>query len=1201
MTKQEQQKRRFITVIVVGCLSLGVVPSFLSPPSVSRMLLTAAHALPVSVRVVDEANAPIAGAKVWFVTGEIDSVRVATTDANGIATADVAEYGGDGSLGGMGWVTALAPGKGIGGGPILKSETAGGMAGNVAAGSPRPATTNAPAPQEIKLGPRVSLVGKVQDKDGKPVPNAAVKLMFVFPQFDELTEDTIIPTEVIIGEGPEWEELTVRSDAAGRWAMDFLPPGLTAHYELIDERFIRLRGSSPLPATGMAEAKTLVASPGAILTGRVVDDKGQPLANVTVQADNGALTSNRDNATTGADGTYRMTRLGPGSTALMATSTKITHLVALPPKPVRTKVGESVTAPDIVFSPGAIVEGRVTDVTNGKPIQGVSIMFPGNRAITDAAGNYRVHAQPGDAAIYVMGKPTEYNYPKLGSPAKQLRVTLVAGAVKELSFALPPSQTLEGVVQDEAGQPVAGVTVNLGEYWLRLRAKTDKQGRFSIRGADEGDLKLSVGKDWEVIKPLQVKVPRPTPVTVQLRRVQKKPLMGRVVDETGVPVAGATISVQETTQNVEYPSDTRALITDADGRWSWTPQRPDGSFKVTAKKETYRFVSGGIVQPPRQVMTISGVMIPDTKADREITDIVLQKLSARLAGRVLDEQGKPLEGVSIWTPTSETVSAADGSWQLLNQPPDTVIEILAARDKYFGRETITLKGDIQAGTAAQAGTADKPNAALDIILKPLVVSPPDATTTRAYAEALLADGTEATARAILPFLAMTDPDAALIWAGKVKPVARAVANTANAPRPFSDAEVRAEIAARALNSFARYDAKRSGERIPDLLGALPAPASGPEAIKLAREIAPYLPDEAREIFNRAKALLPPANSGKTPPQETVLALASLAARLGMNDEAFALADPAIDKFVAAQGKNSDYYSWRPPVDAVAAGGSLLFERLLARYPAERKAYAVRRAIPILARIDLGSARRLLETIPGKPTELDGDNEYQFETEYHRAVFAVLERLAPSEPAAALAIARRVTSPQYQGKALALAASGAQGPERSALLREAFDYPSGFFGVAGRLPIARHAAMLEPALGESLLLEVAQGMVIDDDGPLKALYGEQTAELAWVLGRMQPGRARLLLEKEWSSQTESWYRHQLVAAMAILDWKRAREMADSAEATTAAEAAGNAAVNERNRIVRLLAQVALAPANFRQRSSLFSIQEWTLDNPRSLMD
>jgi protocatechuate 3,4-dioxygenase beta subunit len=1209
MVKRQQ---RYLMVVTVGCLAAGVFPAGVLPYGFSPVGLKIAFAEPISVRVVDEAEQPIAGARVWFLAGDMDTLRTSTTDANGIAFTEVP--GNDqGNEMTATWATVLAPGKAVGGGVIYKTSTA---------------NPNL-KPRQMKLGPPVSLAGTVQDKNGKPVANAEVHLRFVFSQEEnDILDIESLPTQVVLGEGAGWEPFTVRTDAAGRWRFDFLPPGRSANYELVDERFVRLSGSIPLLTGGTNEAKPLVARSGAILMGRVVDDKGLPLAGIRVGASNRSHNDSHDEAITDADGTYRMTRIGTCLVTVKAgVAKRNAPLVAPPTPPVRATEGAMSKVADLVFTSGALVQGRVTDASNGQPVVGASISVPGNLTNTNAQGRYSVRALPGAGKVYLMGKPVEYLDPKIGSPSSPIAVNLIKGATKEISFALPPAKPLVGVVRDQAGQPVAGATIAAGEFWKRQHGKTDKEGLFSIKGVEDGEVRLSMRGDWTIVKPAQVKVPLLAPLVVQVRREQNVPLAGRVVDDKGVAVPGAEVSINETMKVAvdDWDSMGTRVFTDMEGRWRWTPTRPDSTFQITATKDTYRLVTGGTIMPPRQIMTVSGVMIPDPNSQREVTDFVLQKLSARLAGRVLDERGQPLAGINVWTTTSKTVSDDDGAWQLLDLPPAT-LEVFAAKEKLFGEAKVTPQMTSEAGAATvsstvpagtvDAGTVDAGNVqggTVDIILKLLAASPPSDAAARAFAERLLADNSEIGARTILPVLALTDPDTALLWAARVKPMNR---TGRNGIQPPSDAEIRTEIALIALSNFARYNPASARERMPDLLGALPAPAAGIEAVRLALELVPYMPDEAREIYNREKALLPAVPDGKYPNRSKALLLAALAARLGQHDEAFAVAEPVIDQFLATQTEADHVYQWAAPIYEVALGGTLLAERVLAKYPAERRTSAAHHAVIVLAGNDLAGARRLLETVAPKPigeNNAAADNATadnvagggalvaisardQSDHDYHRALYAVIQRLAPTDPAPALALARGVTAEWHKGNALALAAAGQQGEERTKLLREA--------ATAGddspvSTSLAQYALLLDPRLGEELVVDLAQGM----------LTGSRNAEeisiyrlpgLAWVLGRIHPGQTRLLLERGWERRKdEHWsQRQEIILAMAAVDWNRAVELANSLPSV---DAAGKVLENERPSMLRLLAKFALTPDEIRRRYPMDAIQNSTYSPNRSFIE
>ncbi|HEX8833500.1 MAG TPA: carboxypeptidase regulatory-like domain-containing protein, partial [Abditibacteriaceae bacterium] len=740
-------------------------------------------AAPVSVRVVDDQGAPVAGAKVWF-QALFQALReeaetVTTTDEKGEARGDLPVM--DEVY--RGHAIVLAPGKAVGGVNLTK-ETA-----------------------EIKLGAPVSLSGVVQDKEGKPVADALVRLQYLAHRGEG------IRMSAMPGDGAMWDVFTKSTDANGRWAFDFLPPGSSVYIELADARFVRLQGETVLPATGSILAKPLVARVGARLEGRVVDENGKPLSGVRVYTDSNSSSSG-DNAITGADGTYRMTRLATGVFKVGVRGKSAAERVAAPRLAVRAEEGKTNPVPDLVMTLGALVEGKVTDSKTGAPIANVTVASNDQIARSLADGTYRLRVVPGKVRMYLAGKPQNYALPQSGLLQDQTTLSLAEGETKRLDYALNPLLTQGGRAVDEQGQPATGAKILARQKWEQLPGVVGKDGTFSIAGLEPGEVSFAALGEWIVVKPEKVTVPAKEPVVVTLRRSPIVPLVGRVVDEEGAPVAGAEVAVGEmvpTGNGGGSSGGATTVLTDGQGQWKWTPSRPDAELSVKAKKEGYRFVSGGTLTRRKEVMGVNGALVPNPKTEWDATDVVLQKLAAQLSGRVVDDKGAPVAGAEVWASGSETVatSGADGAWTLTGLPAGEN-EVLAATPKQFG----ALK--VQSNSTVPAV----------VTLRPAAVALPDFKTARGLLQELVKENKGWDAISSISVLAMTDPDTALVLAAGL------------------DDNVRDEAVARSLRAFVQHDPERAKERIPDLLGALPAPIAGREGLMLAAQIASFEPDEA---------------------------------------------------------------------------------------------------------------------------------------------------------------------------------------------------------------------------------------------------------------------------------------------------------------------------------------------------------------------
>ena len=156
-----------------------------------------------------------------------------------------------------------------------------------------------------------------------------------------------------------------------------------------------------------------------------------------------------------ADGSYRLTGLqaAPYNVAVEDPSLQ---WVAAADQGVAATEGQTVTAPDLVLTPGALVEGTVVDTRSGKPLLGVFVGSLGPfrprtsammlAAAADRDGRFRLRVAPGENRIYVdvsggTGAPDRL-YPAGEPPG--VPVTLNEGETKAVTLRVDREVLEEG-------------------------------------------------------------------------------------------------------------------------------------------------------------------------------------------------------------------------------------------------------------------------------------------------------------------------------------------------------------------------------------------------------------------------------------------------------------------------------------------------------------------------------------------------------------------------------------------------------------------------------------------------------------------------------------------------------------------------------------------------------------------------------------
>ncbi|HUJ61083.1 MAG TPA: carboxypeptidase regulatory-like domain-containing protein [Kofleriaceae bacterium] len=288
---------------------------------------------------------------------------------------------------------------------------------------------------------------------------------------------------------------------------------------------------------------------------KVVDARG-PIAGATVRLAGDDVVI----ATTGGDGVARLDGLAPGTWRIAASAADHAP-AALPARELHA--GETAQL-EVKLEPGGrTLAGVVTDVSGG-PIAGArvdaaqlgaGIARPGDAVAstaTGADGHYKLAVASGQLLVAVSH----------GDYAPQSRYVDVGAAGATADFQLVPGGVIEGVVRDERShQPVAGADVDahrdaptmlLGER-ARRRVKAGRDGTFRITGLRPGAYALEAsGQGARTRAPTHVGLGVAEQVSdVTLLVAASAAVRGLVVDDSGAPVANATVSALDDENGTE--------------------------------------------------------------------------------------------------------------------------------------------------------------------------------------------------------------------------------------------------------------------------------------------------------------------------------------------------------------------------------------------------------------------------------------------------------------------------------------------------------------------------------------------------------------------------------------------------------------------------------------------------------------------------
>jgi protocatechuate 3,4-dioxygenase beta subunit len=459
-------------------------------------------------------------------------------------------------------------------------------------------------------------------------------------------------------------EFASRTPRVGAWAL----LGLVLASEVTLAGCRRPRKPSP-PARPDATS----AAPQAALRGRAVDQANRPLPDARVVALGAGETR------TDPDGGFTVPGLSPGPYRLLVEAAGFA--------PFETAAVTAPAADVVIRLPGTAlsVSGRVEVAGTG--VAGVTV-----RLAAEEGGPIRETTTRPDGAFGFGGLgPGRYVVAATeGTRAAPPLVTSVSEPSGErLVLTLAPGATCAGLVQDDAGKPLAGRMVRVeraalapGEDPLPGLAETDAQGRFRTAALPPGSYRVSAVATGYL---------QPSPPTVALTAAGVSPavtvklvrggaLAGRVVDPRGGAAAGAQLRcVASGLEDLSVQLGPLPMAAEAAALPSGSGRALGAARFVRADREG-RFSIPGLI-PGRYHLDVAYPGAEPLRSDELLVAPGEQRnvgtLSLRagiaLAGRVVDEGGYPIEGARVsidptgvpeGTSGQTTLTDGGGRWSL---------------------------------------------------------------------------------------------------------------------------------------------------------------------------------------------------------------------------------------------------------------------------------------------------------------------------------------------------------------------------------------------------------------------------------------------------------------------------------------------------------------------------------------------------------
>lgn len=489
---------------------------------------------------------------------------------------------------------------------------------------------------ELLLPPAASVEGRVLSPDGRPVPGAEV---------------TVVQSDSATGFG--FSGLYAQTDGDGRYNLEGVPPGART-LEAKADGYRRAVRDLEVTA-GAANTADLTLERGFEVSGRVIDEAGNPVASVQLM-----MVAGRDffsgvlSDMSGADGSFRFAGVQEGTFRITA---RKAGYAANPQGDSVTVAGASVSGVEVKLTAGGTISGRLSGLEFSQ-LSRVRVTANGFRpGQVDPEGAYSIpNMPPGEWDV-------EASVPDTSLHAEG-HVTLEPGMVEaKLDLQFGKGFTLTGVVLRN-NAPLAGAGLRLERTGTisTYQAASDHQGAFRFGGLDAGKYELTVNTPTGARHKETLEISGDREVQIDLKSAS---LAGRVIDAAdSSPVAGAEVTLESVD---DKESRFNGVTSNTDSRGAFrVAEVADGVWKLRASHDGYA--------PAEKEVQIAGADADGVELSLSPTEgltieVVLPTGQApeRIRAGVLDPAGRTV--VAGYYPVGENgrvrlSNVPPGSWQI---------------------------------------------------------------------------------------------------------------------------------------------------------------------------------------------------------------------------------------------------------------------------------------------------------------------------------------------------------------------------------------------------------------------------------------------------------------------------------------------------------------------------------------------------------
>lgn len=537
-----------------------------------------------------------------------------------------------------------------------------------------------PGINSIRLRDARDLRGRVIDADGRPIAGARVVPRSFFRPASNQTSSAwsaeLFPALRTLLEG--------HTDKDGGFSLPQIPEQVLVRCEISAPGF----GSGYADLDFKAPVVVKLERPGTI-SGALAPLQGAEaarggyklrLTRQLKELEPGAMqpiiVSHSEVVTTNDQGAFRCDGLPPGQYSIAAIQGQGRSIFAHPTTYAEVKPGETTAGISVPVVPTVRLTGRVIGRETQKGVENVEIFgYPfepspnGHRRIdeqaatTDAEGRFELRLPPGKMRVFVSHTPPEYLVPR---PDTQNTPREIANDDEWPTFELSRAVQVEGVVLDEQGQPAPHAELHIdlyrrnGRVYDWLPGMSDGDGKLTIRQVDpevrfslRARTRDAVTQGFVLVTGSELK--GPTELKISKEYVFR--LHGKVVDETGLPVPEAKVSLEwersaygvsgdrplrsgpggpqpRFLDHTRKRSELAELAADVDGKFASPVLWPGDNYQVIVAAPGYAELKTSAIEG-----VAGGV--------HDFGALTMKRNDLVVAGAVVDEEGREIAGAEI--------------------------------------------------------------------------------------------------------------------------------------------------------------------------------------------------------------------------------------------------------------------------------------------------------------------------------------------------------------------------------------------------------------------------------------------------------------------------------------------------------------------------------------------------------------------------